>query len=123
MSANLDALVEGIRAKRSEKLPQAKARLEKLKAAKQSVIDAKSKAKLVAGSSSELQANLYGLPYDQTVSMLDAAIEASENAVNRLRRESINIGVAGMAGQGKSQILQMLTGLGDKQIPTGDGGY
>ena len=123
MSANLDALVEGIRAKRSEKLPQAKARLEKLKAAKQSVIDAKSKAKLVAGSSPELQANLYGLPYDQTVSMLDAAIEASENAVNRLSRESINIGVAGMAGQGKSQILQMLTGLGDKQIPTGDGGY
>lgn len=123
MSANLDALVNGIRNKRKEKLPQANARLEKLKAAKQSVIDAKSKAKLVADGSPELQANLYDLPYDQTVRMLDAAIEASENAVSRLSRESINIGVAGKARQGKSMILQMITGLSDRQIPTGSGGF
>lgn len=123
MSANLDALVNGIRDKRREKLPQAKERLVKLQNAKQSVIDAKSKVMQVTGSNPEVQANLYGLPYDQTLSMIDAAIEASENAVSRLSRESINIGVAGKARQGKSQILQMLTGLSDKQIPTGDGGY
>ena len=97
MSANLDALVNGIRDKRREKLPQAKERLVKLQNAKQSVIDAKSKVMQVTGSNPEVQANLYGLPYDQTLSMIDAAIEASENAVSRLSRESINIGRQGQA--------------------------
>lgn len=52
MSANLDALVEGIRAKRSEKLPQAKARLEKLKAAKESMLTTRIRAAAVAGTMS-----------------------------------------------------------------------
>lgn len=121
MSANLDALVEGIRAKRSEKLPQAKARLEKLKAAKEAVLTTRTRAAAVAANNPDLQAKLCGIEYSQTLRLLDEAILSNKNAMSRLQRESINIGVAGKSGQGKSQILQMLTGLDDRQIPTGGG--
>lgn len=122
MSTSLDALVAKIRAKRSEKLPQAKSRLEKLKAARQAVQNAQMEAAAAAGSDSELQARLREVDYARSLRLLDNAILSSENAVNRLQRTSINIGVAGKSGQGKSQILQMLTGLTDRQIPTGGGG-
>lgn len=123
MSANLDALVNGIRNKRKEKLPQAKARLEKLKAAKDAVLTTRTRAAAVAANNSDLQAKLGGVRYEAALQLLETAIGAADRAVKRLSRESINIGVAGMARQGKSQILQMLTGLGDEQIPTGDGGF
>jgi hypothetical protein len=38
---------------------------------------------------------------------------------NRFSRNTLNIGVIGRAGQGKSQLLQSLSGLSD-EIPTGD---
>ena len=123
MSANLDALVEGIRAQRSEKLPQAKARLEKLKAAKEAVLTTRTRAAAVAANNPDLQTKLGSVSYETALQLLEVAIEAGDQAVKRLSRESINIGVAGKARQGKSQVLQMLTGLNDKQIPTGDGGY
>ena len=121
MSANLDALVNEIRAKRSEKLPQAKARLEKLKAAKEAVLTTRTRAAAVAANNPDLQAKLGGISYDKVLTSINAAIEANERSVSRLSRESINIGVAGKSGQGKSQILQKLTGLTDEQIPTGGG--
>lgn len=123
MSANLDALVQGIRAKRSEKLPQAQAHLEKLKAAREAVVTTRTRAAAVAANNPDLQTKLGGVRYDAALQLLETAIESADRAVKRLSRESINIGVAGKARQGKSQILQMLTGLSDKQIPTGDGGY
>lgn len=121
MSTNLDELVREIRAKRSEKFPQAKTRLEKINATKQAVHNTWTKAANVAANNPELQAKLSGIGYSNAIQLLDEAILSSENAVNRLQRTSINIGVAGKSGQGKSQILQMLTGLTDEQIPTGGG--
>ena len=58
MSANLDALVKGIRAKRSDKLPQAKAHLEKLKADKEAVLTTRTRAAAVAANNVDLQPNL-----------------------------------------------------------------
>lgn len=123
MSANLDALVQGIRAKRSEKLPQAQAHLERLKAAREAVVTTRTRAAAVAANNPDLQTKLGGVRYETALQLLETAIKSADRAVKRLSRESINIGVAGMARQGKSQILQMLTGLGDEQIPTGDGGF
>jgi ABC-type transport system involved in cytochrome bd biosynthesis fused ATPase/permease subunit len=40
----------------------------------------------------------------------------------RFKRETVNIGIVGNAGQGKSRLLQSLTGLQDSEIPTGSGG-
>ena len=39
----------------------------------------------------------------------------------RVGRKTINIGVSGRARMGKSTLLQSLSGLGDNQIPTGEG--
>lgn len=41
--------------------------------------------------------------------------------LNRFRREKINIGVAGAARQGKSTLLQKISGLSDTEIPTSSG--
>lgn len=41
----------------------------------------------------------------------------------RFSRSTLNIGVAGRAGQGKSTLLQSLTGLTTHEIPTGDKGH
>jgi energy-coupling factor transporter ATP-binding protein EcfA2 len=39
----------------------------------------------------------------------------------RVSRNTINIGVSGRARMGKSTLLQSLSGLGDNQIPSGEG--
>lgn len=41
----------------------------------------------------------------------------------RFNRNSINIGVIGRAGQGKSTLLQKLTGLSNNEIPSGSKGH
>jgi energy-coupling factor transporter ATP-binding protein EcfA2 len=44
-----------------------------------------------------------------------------EHLKRRFERKTINIGVSGQVHAGKSTLLQSLSGLGDDQIPTGDG--
>ncbi|SDL94194.1 hypothetical protein [Nonomuraea jiangxiensis] len=46
-----------------------------------------------------------------------------ERVLTRLRRLTLNIGVVGRARQGKSRLLQSLTGLTGQEIPDGDGGF
>ncbi|MEO3854062.1 hypothetical protein [Acrocarpospora sp. B8E8] len=48
---------------------------------------------------------------------------ALNRALARLRRMTINIGVVGRARQGKSRFLQSLTGLTNREIPDGSGGF
>jgi uncharacterized protein YoxC len=42
------------------------------------------------------------------------------NLTKRFSKETINIGVAGKARQGKSTLLQQISGLSNKEIPTSD---
>lgn len=51
------------------------------------------------------------------------ARETLERAMQRLRRDCVNIGVAGRARQGKSTFLRTFSGLADDAIPTGKGGF
>jgi hypothetical protein len=46
-----------------------------------------------------------------------------ERLKERFSRNTLRIGVAGQARQGKSQLLQSLTGLSAKEIPTSSGGF
>ncbi|MDR2754351.1 MAG: hypothetical protein LBC20_01470 [Planctomycetaceae bacterium] len=46
-------------------------------------------------------------------------IKNLEQLQRRFSRSTLNIGVVGNAGQGKSTLLQKLTGLADEEIPTG----
>ncbi|MBF0226887.1 MAG: dynamin family protein [Desulfobacterales bacterium] len=42
------------------------------------------------------------------------------NLIKRFKRDTINIGVAGKARQGKSTLLQQISGLNDAEIPSSD---
>ncbi|MFI6289134.1 hypothetical protein ACIBCM_31055 [Streptomyces sp. NPDC051018] len=68
----------------------------------------------LAGIGAELTALLEELPQEA------AALEA---AAARFRRPTLNVGVIGRARQGKSEMIKSLTGLTDREVPTGDGGF
>ena len=42
---------------------------------------------------------------------------------SRFERDTLNVGVVGLAGQGKSRLLQSLSGLSASEIPDGSGGH
>ena len=52
---------------------------------------------------------------------IDAAMKECDSVYNRFSRERINISVIGMAGVGKSALLQSITNLDGKVIPSADG--
>ncbi len=56
-------------------------------------------------------------PLPDEVTDLNASIA---NLTQRFSKETINIGVAGKARQGKSTLLQKISGLSNKEIPTSD---
>jgi len=54
-------------------------------------------------------------------SIAASALAALATTRARVSRRTVNIGVSGRARNGKSTLLQSLSGLGDEQIPTGKG--
>src|SRR5436305_1031442 len=52
---------------------------------------------------------------------INDALARTANLVARFGKMTINVGVAGKARQGKSTILQAISGLDDRVIPTSDG--
>ena len=122
MSKNLEALVAAIRDIRAQKRPEVKAKLQKVNNLLNALRTTRASADRVAGQYPDLASALQGISFSDAENCLLKASTACEAAFTRLSRDSINIGVAGLSGQGKSQILRMLTGLGDSQIPTGGGG-
>ena len=122
MSKNLDGIVAAIRKRRSEKRPEVEKNLLKIDALLGALRDTRGRASAVAARYPDLATALQGVSFNDAENRLLEARAACETALTRLRRDSINIGVAAKAGQGKSQMLQMLTGLGSDQIPTGSGG-
>lgn len=122
MSTNLDGIVAKIRDVRAKKRPVIEANMQKIDKLLAALHDTRGKASTVAARYPDLAAALQGISFNNAENRLLEARAACETALIRLRRESINIGVAAKAGQGKSQMLQMLTGLGNDQIPTGGGG-
>ena len=117
MSSNseLTSLVNGIVTQRSAKLPQINAQIEKL----DRIETALNNLKLFSGNA-DFESAFASIPFDKTFARIAQAKRALERAQQRLSRTNIRIAVAGKARQGKSQLLQMLTGLGNEQIPTGD---
>ncbi|RKZ80211.1 MAG: hypothetical protein DRR19_23945 [Candidatus Parabeggiatoa sp. nov. 1] len=55
--------------------------------------------------------------FEEEVAQLNASIVS---LTKRFSKETINIGVAGKARQGKSTLLQKISGLKNKEIPTSD---
>jgi hypothetical protein len=63
--------------------------------------------------------NIGSTNFDTNFTEIDAEIDILTNLVTRLSRDTLNIGMVGRMGQGKSRLLQSLTGLTDDVIPTG----
>ena len=122
MSKNLEGIVAKIRDVRAQKRPEIETNLQKIDALLAALRDTRGRASAVAARYPDLATALQGVSFNDAENRLLEARAACEAALTRLRRDSINIGVAAKAGQGKSQMLQMLTGLGSDQIPTGGGG-
>lgn len=59
---------------------------------------------------------------ETTLSQIDLCIANCERLHTRFNRDSINISVVGRARQGKSRLLQAISGLGNGVIPASDGG-
>ena len=74
-------------------------------------------------SDPDAQSNLQQLNFIQLQAQLKSQLEELNLLKNRFNRDTINIGVIGRAGQGKSRLLQSLTGLSSNEIPTGDRGH
>lgn len=123
MSKNLEGIVASIRDIRATKRPEVEENLKKIDNLLAAIRTTRGRADSVAAQYPDLKEALRGISFNEAENLLGKARTACEAALVRLRRDSINIGVAGKARQGKSQILQMLTGLGDAQIPTGDGDF
>ena len=71
----------------------------------------------------EEQNNLQQLNFAQLQTQIKSQLAELDLLKNRFNRDTINIGVIGRAGQGKSRLLQSLTGLSSNEIPTGDRGH
>lgn len=67
--------------------------------------------------------NLQQLNFKQLQTQIQSQLAGLDLLKNRFNRDTINIGVIGRAGQGKSRLLQSLTGLSSNEIPTGDRGH
>lgn len=118
MSGNITDVVNQILLNRKEKAPRVETQACKLKAMDDAVRTAMTAKALVPDVVA-----FEAIPFSTALDEIQKATEAVDKAEKRLARKSINIGIAGKARQGKSKMLQMLTGLSDDQIPTGDGSF
>ncbi len=80
--------------------------------------------RLITQQRSEPEAqNLQQLNFHRLQTQIQSQLTGLNLLKNRFNRDTLNIGVIGRAGQGKSRLLQSLTGLSSNEIPTGDRGH
>jgi energy-coupling factor transporter ATP-binding protein EcfA2 len=66
---------------------------------------------------------IQGLSLTQLVDEMEAVNKELNKPMRRFARQTLNIGVIGYTGQGKSTLLQNLSGVGPEAIPTGSGEF
>ena len=86
----------------------------------QSLIEFQSQQYHISAPESQLLNQLERLNTQNLISEYNQQLAALTRLQSRLGRSKIVIGVIGRARQGKSRLLQSLTGLGSEQIPDGD---
>lgn len=68
----------------------------------------------------EVHQNLQEIDFSGVRKKIGAELEALEKLKRRFARDTLNIGVVGRARQGKSRLLQSISGLAATEIPDGD---
>lgn len=121
MSRERAVLIEeivGKRQERAEELRQLKPKWEELCAALESVENYRK----VLNQQPELSVYLMNVDFSLEIQQIQDELVKIESLAKRLGRNTLNIGVLGRMGQGKSCLLQSITGLGKTIIPTSDQG-
>ena len=83
----------------------------------------KGRFKLVLEKNRELAERVSGISVDSLRTKIEKQIEALMFLIRRFGRDSIQISVVGKARQGKSRLLQSISGLDCDVIPASDGGH
>lgn len=99
---------------KKEQLESLETALRKLEVQKQAILDK-------PGVSSNLVDRLAQINFPILIEGVIQERQAWENLWKRFERNSVNIGVVGLARQGKSTFLQAVSGLTDNEIPSSDG--
>jgi len=82
-----------------------------------------SREKLLQGIDNEkTKQKLGNFCFSEIMSEIDAELEKLDKLRSRVCRETLNIGVVGKMGQGKSTLLKALSGLDDTYLPAYKGG-
>lgn len=121
MSTNRAEQIDAIISKRqtrADKIKLVKPRWESLKSALEEL---ESYRQQLSGDS-ELVSQLTEIDFSTVIGEINRELGVLENLAIRLSRNTLNIGVVGRMRQGKSRLLQSLTGLDQEAIPTSDQG-
>lgn len=114
--------IDKIIADRKTVLPQIEQAEKNLQFAAKTISDLESfRNTIEAEGDSDLSNSLTSLSTVEFNNNYQAALQALESLKQRFSRDKINISFVGRAGQGKSLILQKISGLGGDVIPSADG--
>lgn len=121
---DVSARIQRILRRRAEQLPRVRADIEwwsgtdRLLAELDAAVDA---LREHPNTPDELRASLTEFRVEQVRQDVTEAVRLLRTLETRFARDTVNIGVSGQARVGKSTMLQSVSGLGDDQIPTGEG--
>ena len=114
---NIQAIIE----QRQEQAKQVKAVKENWLSLQERLQQIEEKRQQISNNPN-LSERLASYDFYTTLESIDSAKEELDNLEKRLSRKTLNIGVVGRMRNGKSRLLQSLTGLDEKQIPTSSKG-
>lgn len=117
MNSGMNELVKAIHADRKERSAGIQRKREKILELQKTVGKFRN---LIKGNSILENTNELIALADVASRSIQTAVVGSDALEERMKRQSLNIVVVGQARQGKSQMLQMLSGVSSSLIPTGD---
>jgi hypothetical protein len=78
------------------------------------------RTQVTQSSDIHLAEQIKGVDLTRLQSGIQTELETLSHLQSRFMRKTLNVGVIGRARQGKSRLLQSLSGLDEQEIPTGD---
>ncbi|BAY26985.1 hypothetical protein NIES2100_68050 [Calothrix sp. NIES-2100] len=107
----------------AEKIKKVKENLRKLNLAINTLERKRQELLQQSNYSSKWNQSLQSIDFSNILLKISNEQEALEKLRLRFERPTLNLGVVGIARQGKSRLLQSLTGLSPNEIPDGDKGH
>jgi len=117
---NTNKKINDIIQKRKKNIPILQQKKEKMEQLRNSLAELNTSLNIAKDSLDEnIQFTSWETRKDEIDRFLSDIISKCDNLLKRFNRNTVNIGVAGNTGQGKSILLQKISGLSDVQIPSG----